>query len=76
MHVLRAASAYFGMVFGAGFIFGVLRTLWVAPLVGVRIAALMEAPLTLGVTVDPVADTVYLLMLGTFAAMPLLMGKA
>ena len=49
--VLKSAALYFGMVFGAGFVFGVVRTLWVVPLVGVMWAELLEAPLMLAVIV-------------------------
>jgi len=38
-------------VFGAGFFLGAIRTVWVVPLVGVRYAELMEAPLMLLVTI-------------------------
>jgi hypothetical protein len=51
MHVLRAALLYFGVVFGAGFILGVIRTLWVARRFSARTAELMEAPLMLVVTI-------------------------
>jgi len=51
MQVLRAALLYFGIVFGAGFVLGAIRTLWVAPRVSSRTAELMEAPLMLAVTV-------------------------
>jgi hypothetical protein len=36
---------YFLLVFSAGFVLGVPRTLWVAPRVGERLAELLEAPL-------------------------------
>ena len=49
--ILQSAALYFGMVFGAGFVFGVIRTLWVVPLVGVMWAELLEAPLMLAVIV-------------------------
>jgi len=38
---------YFGLVFGVGFVLGFVRVLWVAPVVGDRIAELIEAPLML-----------------------------
>lgn len=38
---------YFGLVFGIGFILGFVRVLWVVPLVGDRMAELLEAPLML-----------------------------
>jgi hypothetical protein len=39
------AGVYFLLVFGVGFAFGVVRTLWVVPYVGERLAELFEAPL-------------------------------
>jgi hypothetical protein len=51
MKILKAGVLYFVVVFGAGFVLGTIRTLWVVPHVGTRIAELMEAPLMLVVTV-------------------------
>jgi hypothetical protein len=115
-------------VFGAGFILGPVRILWVVPRVGERTAELMEAPIMLGVIIfaarwvarrigvpptparllavgfaalafllvleftvvlwlrgvtvgeyfasrDSVAGTVYVVMLGVFAIMPLLVAR-
>ncbi|MGD8415788.1 MAG: hypothetical protein PVH91_01885 [Pseudomonadales bacterium] len=42
---------YFGLVFSAGFLLGVVRVLWLVPLVGDRLAELAEAPLMLVVIV-------------------------
>lgn len=42
---------YFAVVFGAGFVLGPIRVLWLVPLVGVRAAELIEAPLMLVVIV-------------------------
>jgi hypothetical protein len=50
MRVLRAALIYFAIVFGAGFLFGAIRTLLVVPRTGTRSAELLEAPLMLLVT--------------------------
>lgn len=124
MKILKAGVVYFVLVFGAGFIFGPIRILWVAPRLGARAAELMEAPIMfvviifasrwtvrrlavppaiparlgmglialvllagaeLGValglqgsitryieTRDPIAGTVYLMMLAIFAMMPVL----
>ena len=44
---VRLAAAHFGLVFGAGFVLGVLRTLLVAPAIGERDAELVELPLML-----------------------------
>jgi hypothetical protein len=35
---------YFGLVFGAGFVLGIMRTLWLVPFVGERSAELIETP--------------------------------
>ena len=119
--MLKAGAIYFVLVFGAGFILGPIRMLFVVPRFGVRVAELMEAPVMLVVIVvaarwvvrrvhtehrlaigvlalglmivfeftlvlwlrgltlaeyfrerDPVAATVYYLLLIAFAFMPLL----
>ena len=51
MQVLKAGTAYFGFVFGAAFVLGTIRTLWVVPRVGTRTAELMEMPIMLAVTI-------------------------
>jgi hypothetical protein len=124
MQILKAGTLYFALVFGAGFLLGTIRVLWVAPRFGMRLAELMEAPVMLVVTIlaarrlslpptpaarlgvglvalglllaaefaavlwlrgltmsqylaarEPVAGAVYLVMLGVFAVMPLLVGR-
>lgn len=42
---------YFALVFGAGFVLGTVRVLWVVPRFGERTAELMEMPLMLAVTI-------------------------
>jgi hypothetical protein len=49
--ILKAGILYFALVFGAGFVFGTVRTLWVVPRVGTRMAELMEMPIMLVVTI-------------------------
>lgn len=124
MQILRAGILYFAVVFGAGFLLGFIRILWVVPRLGERTAELLKTPIMLvvivltakwivrrlvlpptpfarlgvgfvalgllliveftvvlvlrGLTInqyfesrDPVAGTVYILMLGLFAVMPL-----
>ena len=121
--ILKAGALYFAVVFGAGFVLGTIRTLWIVPSFGTRRAELMEAPIMFAITVlasrwvvrrlairaslpgrlavglvalgllllaeftvvlgvrgltiaeylagrDPVAGTVYVLMLAAFAFMP------
>jgi hypothetical protein len=125
MQVLKAGLLYFAFVFGAGFVLGPIRILWVVPRFGARMAELMGTPIMFVVTIvaarwvvrrlavpfapsnrvgmgcvalglllvaevtlvlwlrglsiseylanrDPVAGTVYYVMLGVFATMPLL----
>ncbi len=128
MRTLKAGVLYFAVVFGAGFVLGPLRILWVVPRLGARMAELLEAPIMFVITIvaarwivrrfavpptpssrlgmggialglmliveftfvlwlrglsirgylagrDPVARTVYYLMLGVFAVMPLLVAR-
>ena len=49
--LMQAAAKYFGVVFGAGFVFGVLRGRLLVPMVGERTAELIESPLMLAVMV-------------------------
>jgi hypothetical protein len=41
------AAIYFILVFGVGFVLGIIRVLWVEPRLGQRFAELLEAPLML-----------------------------
>jgi hypothetical protein len=50
MKILEAGVFYFAIVFGAGFVFGPIRILWVVPHFGTRTAELMEAPVMFAVT--------------------------
>jgi type IV secretory pathway TrbD component len=51
MQVVKAGAIYFALVFGAGFVLGTIRTLWVVPRFGMRMAELMEMPIMLAVTI-------------------------
>lgn len=51
MRILKAGVIYFALVFGAGFVLGTVRTLWVTPRVGARTAELVEAPVMLAITI-------------------------
>ena len=51
MMILKPGVVYFALVFGAGFVLGPVRILWVAPRLGTRTAELMESPIMLGVTI-------------------------
>jgi hypothetical protein len=48
--LLKAALVYFALVFGAGFVLGPIRILWLVPRIGVRAAELLEMPLMIAVT--------------------------
>ena len=47
LKILKTGGTYFVLLFGAGFILGPLRILFVVPRVGERIAELIEAPVML-----------------------------
>jgi hypothetical protein len=51
MQILKAGILYFAIVFGAGFVFGTIRTIWVVPRIGTRWAELLEMPLMFAVTI-------------------------
>jgi hypothetical protein len=42
--VVKAGAIYFAFVFGAGFMLGTIRVLWLVPAVGTRTAELLEMP--------------------------------
>jgi hypothetical protein len=48
---LKIGALYFAAVFAVGFVLGTIRTLWVAPRIGVRAAELIESPIMLVVAV-------------------------
>src|SRR3989337_126276 len=51
MKSLKAGVLYFALVFGAGFVLGPIRILWVVPRFGTRMAELVETPIMLAVTI-------------------------
>jgi len=51
MRVLKGGVLYFALVFGAGFVLGSVRILWVVSHFGTRMAELMEAPIMLVVII-------------------------
>jgi hypothetical protein len=51
MQILKAGVLYFAVVFGAGFILGPIRILWIAPRLGTRMAELLEMPIMLAIAI-------------------------
>jgi hypothetical protein len=47
MRSLKAGIAYFGLVFGAGFLLGSIRVPFLVPRLGMRVAELIEMPIML-----------------------------
>lgn len=74
MQILKAGMLYFVVVFGAGFVLGTIRTLWVVPHVGTRIAELVEAPVMLVVTIMAAKWVVRHFAIPSVASMRLGMG--
>jgi len=58
MRILKAGILYFALVFGAGFVLGAVRTLWIVPRFGSRTAELMETPIILVITILTARSTV------------------
>ncbi|HVA00273.1 MAG TPA: hypothetical protein VMV34_01325 [Terriglobia bacterium] len=82
MRILKAGGLYFALVFAAGFVLGTLRVLWIVPRLGARTAELTVVLALRGLTLreylasrDPVAGSVYVIMLGIFAVMPLFVAR-
>jgi len=50
-NTLKAGVVYFALVFTAGFVLGTIRTLWVVPRLGVRVAELVEMPIMFGISI-------------------------
>lgn len=48
---LKAGFFYFAITFGAGFVLGIARVLWMVPRLGPRIAELLESPIMLVVII-------------------------
>jgi hypothetical protein len=51
MQILKAGVLYFAIVFGVGFVLGIIRVLWLVPSLGTRMAELIEMPIMLVVTI-------------------------
>jgi hypothetical protein len=48
--VVRAGLLYFALTFGAGFVLGPLRILFLVPRMGARVAELVELPVMIGIS--------------------------
>lgn len=49
--ILKAGAFYFALAFAAGFVLGMIRTLWIAPALGARTAELIEEPIMFGISI-------------------------
>ncbi|MEQ5788344.1 hypothetical protein J3454_10605 [Erythrobacter sp. NFXS35] len=47
MNRAKAGLAYWGIIFALGFVLGTIRTLWLAPMIGLLPATALELPLML-----------------------------
>ena len=56
---MRAAAVYFALVFGAGFLLGPIRVLFLEPRVGLRAAELTELPLMIVAITFAASDIVF-----------------
>jgi hypothetical protein len=74
MPILKAGALYFGLVFGAGFVLGAIRTVWVVRRFGTRTAELMEMPIMLAVTIVAARWTVLRLAVPSLPSARLGMG--
>lgn len=75
MRLVKASLLYFALVFGAGFVLGTIRTLWMVPRFGVRAAELMEMPVMLVVTIVAARWTVRRFVLPAVASVRLAVGS-
>ena len=51
MRIVKAGVLYFALVFGAGFVLGTIRTVWIVPRIGTRMSELMETPIMLVISI-------------------------
>jgi len=75
MQILKGALLYFALVFGAGFVLGPIRILWVVPRFGTRMAELMETPIMFVVILVAARWTIQRLALQYAVSIRLRMGS-
>jgi hypothetical protein len=74
MRIVKAGVLYFALVFGAGFVFGTIRTLWIVPRLGTRMAELMETPIMLVISIVAARWTVLHLAVSSVPSARLVIG--
>ena len=74
MPIVKAGVLYFALVFGAGFVLGTVRTLWIVPRLGTRTAELIETPIMLAVVIVVARWTVLRLVVPSVPSARLGMG--
>ena len=74
MRIVKAGVLYFALVFGAGFVLGTIRTLWIVPRLGTRMSELMETPIMLVISIVAARWTVLRLAVPSVPSARLVMG--
>jgi hypothetical protein len=74
MRIVKAGVLYFALVFGAGFVVGTIRTLWIIPRLGTRMSELMETPIMLVISIVAARWTVLRLAVPSVPSARLVMG--
>ena len=74
MKILAAALLYFAIVFGAGFVLGPVRVLFIEPRVGATVAVLLETPILLAAMIIGARIAVRFFALGRSGAVLLSVG--
>ena len=74
MRIVKAGVLYFALVFGAGFMLGTIRTLWIVPRLGTRMSELMETPIMLVISIVAARWTVLRLAVPSVPSARLVMG--
>jgi hypothetical protein len=74
MRILKAGILYFVLVFGTGVVLGTVRTLWVVPRLGTRMAELLETPIMLVVAIAAARSIVHRLAVPSVSSARLGMG--